>query len=117
MQGWQSQGYDPAIHLIAHANVERRLNHSDVELQAARLMAEPLELQLPAMLAYLSFPEECFSEAGLQYGDIRQLEHVTLAVDRHVFAVKRAGAIAAKRMVISTNKTQDNMEVSPDEIN
>ena len=105
---WHSHGYDPATHLLMHAHVQRRLAHSDVELQAARLMAEPLELQPPAMLAYCSFPESWFSEVGLTYADIQQLEHVTVEMDQHAFAAKEAGAIAAKRMIISTNKTEQH---------
>ena len=53
---------------------------------------------------------------GLSHQDVQQFEHITLAVDRHVYAVKKAGAIAAKRMIIATNKTQNNLEASPDEI-
>ena len=32
------------------------------------------------------------------------------------FLVKRAGAIEAKRMIIATNKTQNNLEASPAEV-
>ena len=52
----------------------------------------------------------------MYHHDVMQLGTITCAVDNHVFAVKKAGAIAAKRMNISTNKTQNNLECSPDEI-
>ena len=47
---------------------------------------------------------------------MKQLDTITLAIDNHVFAAKKAGAIAAKRMIISTNKTQNNLECTPDDI-
>ena len=112
---WETTGYDPAIHLVLHSDVPCRLSHSDIELRAAALMREPLEIQFPAMLAYVSFPDTWFTEADIFYDDVRQLESVVLAVDEHVFAAKRAGAIAAKRMIIATNKTQNNLEASPEE--
>merc|ERR1711949_146575 len=68
------------------------------------------------MLAYLSFPEAWFSECGLDYEQVKALETITLACDEAIFAVKKAGAIAAKRMIIATNTTQNNLECSPDEI-
>ena len=39
-----------------------------------------------------------------------------MVVGEQVFAVKKAGAIAAKRMITATNKTQNNMGCSPYEI-
>jgi hypothetical protein len=68
------------------------MNYSDVEVMAIQLMAEPMELELPAMLAYCSFPEEWFTEANLYHQDVKQFETITLAVDNHVFAAKKAGA-------------------------
>ena len=61
-------------------------------------MQEPLEITLLAMLAYISFPEAGFNEVGLHYQDVRELESTTFAADAEVFAVKQAGAIAAKRL-------------------
>ena len=52
---WESTCYHPATHLIRHAHLQRELNYSDIETQAAALMSEPLEVELPAMLAYASF--------------------------------------------------------------
>ena len=92
------------------------MSYSDVEVMAMLLMAEPMELELPAILAYCSFPEEWFNEANLYHEDVKQLDTRTLAVDEHVFAAKKAGAIAAKRMIIATNKTQDNLGCTPDDI-
>ena len=79
-------------------------------------MAEPMELELPAMLAYCSFPEEWFNEANLYHEDVKRLDTIVLTVDENVFAVKKAGAVAAKRMIISPNKTQNNVECTPDDI-
>ena len=39
-----------------------------------------------------------------------------MEIDEHYFLVKQPGAIAAKRMVIATNKTQNNLEATPDDI-
>ena len=115
LQDWQSRGYDPASHLMHHAYLQHGLSYSDIELEVLHLMEEPMELELPAMLAYLSFPEEWPTEFGLYHEHVQALGTVTLAVDRSVFAVRKAGAIAAKRMIIATHKTQNNMECSPDE--
>ena len=79
-------------------------------------MRGPLEIQFPAMLAYVSFPDTWFSEANIFYDDVRQLDSMVLAVDKRAFAVKRAGAIEAKRMIIATNKTQNNLEASAEEV-
>ena len=80
-------------------------------------MREPLEIQFPAMLAYVSFPDTWFTGADFYYEDVRQLDSIVLAVDEQAFAVKKAGAIAAKRMIIATNKTQNNnFEASPEEV-
>ena len=98
-----------------HAYLQYRLSYSDIELKAIQLMNEPMELEVPAMFAYIPFPEEWFTEVGLYHEQVKELETITLAVDEHVFAVKKAGAIAAKRMITATNKTQNNMECSPDE--
>ena len=76
-------------------------------------MEEPMELEVPAMLAYLSFPEAWFTSEGIYFMDVKQLDTVTLAIDEPAFVVKKAGAIAAKRMIISTNETQNNMEMCP----
>ena len=92
------------------------MSYSDVEVMAIQLMAEPMELELPAMLAYCSFPEEWFNEANLYHEDVKELDTTSLAVGENVFAVKKAGAIAAKRMIIATNKTQNNLECTPDDI-
>ena len=116
LQDWQSRGYDPATHLMQHAYVQHGLSYSDIELKAMQLMEEPMELELPAMLAYLSFPEEWFNECGLYHEQVRALDTITLAGDESVFAVKKAGAIAAKRMSIATHTTQNNLECCPDEI-
>ena len=116
LHAWESTGYDPAVHLILHSNASRRLNHTDIELLAADLMNEPMEIQLPAMLAYVSFPDTWFTEADIYYEDVLQLDSIVLAVDQQVFAAKKAGAIAAKRMIIATNKTQNNLEASPEEV-
>ena len=75
-----------------------------------------MELEVPAMLAYLSFPEEWFTSEGIYFMDVKQLATVILTIGAPAFAVKKAGAIAAKRMIISTNKTQNNMECAPDDI-
>ena len=79
-------------------------------------MRVPLEIQFPAMLAYASFPDTWFTEANIFYEDVRELDSVVLAVDEQAFAAKRAGTIAAKRMIIATNKTQNNLEASPEEV-
>ena len=68
------------------------------------------------MFAYVPFPDTWFTEADLYYEDVRQLDSIVLAVDEQVFAAKKVGAIAAQRMIIAANKTQDNMECSPEEI-
>ena len=52
----------------------------------------------------------------MYYAAAIQIDSVVLAVDDEVFAVKKAGAIAAKGMSIATNKTQHNLEASPDEV-
>ena len=88
----------------------------DIELRAIEFMDEPMEIQLPAMLAYVSFPDTWFTEADIYYEDVRQLDSIVLAVDEQAFAAKRAGAIAAKRTIIATNKTQHNLEASPEEV-
>ena len=98
-----SHGYDLAMHVILHSDLKRGLSFSDIELQAMQVMSEPLEIQLPAMLAFVSFPDEWFTEADLFYEDVKQLDSIVLAVDEQVFTAKRAGAIAAKRMIIATN--------------
>ena len=92
------------------------MNYSDVDVMTIQLMVGPMELELPAMLAYFSFPEEWFTEANLYHEDVKQLETITLAVDERVYADKKAGAIAAKLLVIATNKTQNNLECTPDDI-
>ena len=96
--------------------LQRGLSYFDVELKAIQLMVGPMGLELPAMLAYVSFPEDWCSQAGLYHHDVVHLETVTLVVDEHVPAVKQAGAIAAKRITIATNKTQNNLERAPDEV-
>ena len=68
------------------------------------------------MLACMSFPDTWFTEANIFYEDVRELDSVVLAVDEQAFAAKGAGAIAAKRMIIATNKTQNNFEASPEEV-
>ena len=52
---------------------------------------------------------------GIYYDDIRQLEHVTVAMDEHLL-VKKAGTIEAKGMIIATKKTQNHLETSPSEV-
>ena len=93
---WKSTGYDPAVHLILHSDIPRRLSQTDIELRAIDLMNELMEIQLPATLAYVSFPDTWFTEANVYYEDVRQLDSIVLAVDTQVFAAKQAGAIAAK---------------------
>ena len=88
---------------MQHAFILHGWGYSDIELKALQLMEEPMELELPAMLAYLSFPEEWFNECGLYHEQVKALDTITLAVDESVFAAKEAGAIAAKRMIIATN--------------
>ena len=46
-----------------------------------------MELELPAMFAYISFPEEWFTEVGLFHDQVKALDTITLAVDESVFAV------------------------------
>ena len=67
-------------------------------------------------LPFVSFPDAWFVDADLYYEDIKRLDYIVLAVDEQAFAAKQAGAIAAKRMIIATNKTQNNMEATPEEI-
>ena len=93
LHDWHSLGYDPASHLVQHADLARQLSYSDVEVQAIQLMAQLMELELPAMLAYCSFPEEWFTEANLYHHDVKQLDTVTLAIDNHIFSAKKAGTI------------------------
>ena len=62
-----------------------------------RLMQEPLELQVPAMLAYLSFPEEWFAEVGLFHEDVKQLDSVVLAFDEHAFAMKKGWSNSSQK--------------------
>ena len=112
----ESTGYDPATHLVIHSGMSRMLSRSDIEIQASQIMNEPMEIQFPAMLAFVSFPHECFTEAHIFYEDVRQLDSIVLAMDVQAFAAKQAGAIAAKRMIIATNKTQNNLEATPAEI-
>ena len=38
---------------MQHAYIQYGMSNSDIELKALQLMEEPLELELPAMLAYL----------------------------------------------------------------
>ena len=73
LHDWQARGYDSAVHLLLVANIHLKSSYSDVEVQAIHLMQEPLELQLPAMLAYISFPEEIVTESGLYFEDVEQL--------------------------------------------
>ena len=68
---------------MQHAYLQRQMSYSDVEVMAIQLMAEPMGLELPAMLAYCSFPEEWFTEANLYHEDVKQLDTTTLAVDEH----------------------------------
>ena len=55
LHNWQPQGYNPAEHLFFHSGSQRSLSYSGVELKAIQLMNEPMEFELPAMLAYMSF--------------------------------------------------------------
>ena len=71
LHDWESTGYDPAVHLVLHSCVSCRLSHSDIGLRAAALMRGPLEIQFPAMLAYVSFPDTWFTEANIFYEDVR----------------------------------------------
>ena len=48
LHDWESTGYDPAVHLVLHSCVSCRLSYSDIELRAAELMREPLEIQFPS---------------------------------------------------------------------
>ena len=105
LHDWESNGYDPVVHLVLHSDVSRRLSRSDIEKQASLIMNEPMEIQFPAMLAFVSFPDEWFTEANLFYEDVKQLDSIVLAMDVQAFAAKQAGAIAAKRMIIATTKT------------
>ena len=89
LRDWQPQGYDPASHLVQHASLQRQMNDSDVEVMAIQLMAELMELELPAMSAYCSFPEECFTEANLHHEDVKQPHTITLAVDEHVLRSRK----------------------------
>ena len=68
------------------------------------------------MLAYLPFPADWFIGAGLYHEDAKQFDTVVSSADEHVCAVKKVGAIAARIMIIATNKTQHNLEASPDEV-
>ena len=68
------------------------------------------------MFAYISFPDEWFTEFGLYHEHVKELETITLAVNEQVFAVNHASAIVAKRMHITANTTQNSMGCSPDEI-
>ena len=61
-------------------------------------------------------PDTWCTEADLYYEDVRQLDSIVLTVDAQVFAAKQAGAIAAKRMIIAINKTQNNLDASPEEV-
>ena len=79
-------------------------------------MNEPIEIQFPAMFAFVSFSDVAFTEVNHFYEDVRQFDSIVLAVDEQAFAARQAGAIVAKRMVIATMKTQNNLEASPEEI-
>ena len=68
------------------------------------------------MLACVSFPDTWFTGADIYFEEVRQLDSIVLAVDEQAFAVKKAGSIAAERTIIATNKTQHNLEASPDEV-
>ena len=116
LYNWESAGCDPATHLVLYSDVSRRLSRSDIEIQASQIMNEPMDIQFPAMLAFVSFPDEWFTEVDLFYEDVRQFDSIVLAMDEQVFAAKQAGAIAAKRLIIATNKTQHNLEATPEEI-
>ena len=74
LRGWQSQGYHPATIFVQHAYLQHRLSYSDIELQAIQLMDEPMEFELPAMLAYIPFPETWFTEVGLYHEHVKELE-------------------------------------------
>merc|ERR1739844_448633 len=91
-----------------------RATHHDHGFQAYWEPDPPIEIELPAMLAFCSFPEEWFNEANLYHEDVKRLDTIVLTVDENVFAVKKAGAIAATRMIISTNKTHNNLECTHD---
>ena len=47
---------------------------------------------------------------------VKQLDTVTLVTGEPAFVVKKACAIAAKMMAISTNRTQHNMGCAPGDI-
>ena len=93
LHAWESTGYDPAAHLILHSNAPRRLHHTDIELLAVDLMNEPMEIQLPAMLAYVSFPDTWFTEADIYYEDVLQLDSIVLAVDQQVLPLRKLGLL------------------------
>ena len=113
---WESTGYDPAIHLVLHSDISRRLSRSDIEIQASQIMNEPMEIQFPATFAFVSFPDEWPTEANLLYEDVRQLDSIVLAMDEQAFAAKQAGAIVAKRKNIAANRPQNNLEATSEEI-
>ena len=48
-------------------------------------MAEPMELELPAMLAYCSFPEEWFNAANLYHKDVKRLDTIIFDCRRERF--------------------------------
>ena len=65
------------------------------------------------MLAYVSFPDTWFAEANTFHEEVRPLDSVVLAVDEPVFAAKRIGAIAAKRMLIATKEDAEQPRGAP----
>ena len=80
LHNWSNIGYDPTVFIAIHAQSRHGLNHSQTEVLTQRLMTEPLEIELPAMLAYVSLPEELFNEANIYYDDVKSLSTVVLAV-------------------------------------
>ena len=56
LRDWHSRGYNPASHLAQHACLQtKQISYSGIELRAYQLMEEHMELEVPAMLVYLSF--------------------------------------------------------------
>ena len=77
---WELNGDGPAIYLALYPVASRMLSRSDIEALASIIMNEPMEIQMPAMLACVSFPDEWFIGANIFYEDVRQLDSIVLAM-------------------------------------
>ena len=99
--------------LFAQCSLEKLVNH---------IRNEPLEIEMNSMLAYLSFPAQLFDDANIFWAQIMDADTVIVSdvvllasIMQSAFA-QTSTQIEAKRLIINTNKTQNNMQCTSDEI-